>query len=311
MSLNVHHLELFYFVAKHEGITEAVRKMPYGIQQPAVSGQILQLERSLGVKLFHRRPFALTPAGEELYDFVYPFFSRLDHIAGRLRGEESQHLRLAASAAVLTHHLPNVLRRMRAEFPDLRLTLREVRSSEIEAALQKQEADVAVTVLHRRTAPGVKSLKLVDLPLLLLAPPGADVARFAALAKAAAVSGGHLSEPLVSLPPNETISRLFQEGLTRRGLTWEPSMEVSEFGLIPQYVGDGFGWGVTVEIPGVALPETVRRVALPAEFEALAVGILHTGDLKPVAARFVEVAKQYAAQLTEGGGASKKRAAKR
>ncbi|MCB1235138.1 MAG: hypothetical protein KDM91_08715, partial [Verrucomicrobiae bacterium] len=124
-------------------------------------------------------------------------------------------------------------------------------------------------------------------------------------------SGGHLSEPLVSLPPNETISRLFQEGLTRRGLTWEPSMEVSEFGLIPQYVGDGFGWGVTVEIPGVALPETVRRVALPAEFEALAVGILHTGDLKPVAARFVEVAKQYAAQLTEGGGASKKRAAKR
>ena len=47
--MNVHHLELFYYVAKHEGITAAVRKMPYGIQQPAVSGQILQLERDLGV----------------------------------------------------------------------------------------------------------------------------------------------------------------------------------------------------------------------------------------------------------------------
>jgi DNA-binding transcriptional LysR family regulator len=53
--MNVHHLELFYYVAKHEGITEAVRKMPWGIQQPAVSGQILQLENSLGVKLFQRR----------------------------------------------------------------------------------------------------------------------------------------------------------------------------------------------------------------------------------------------------------------
>ena len=42
--MNIHHLELFYFVAKYEGITAAVRKMPYGIQQPAVSGQILQLE---------------------------------------------------------------------------------------------------------------------------------------------------------------------------------------------------------------------------------------------------------------------------
>jgi len=38
--MNIHHLELFYYVAKHGGIAAAVRKMPYGIQQPAVSGQI-------------------------------------------------------------------------------------------------------------------------------------------------------------------------------------------------------------------------------------------------------------------------------
>ncbi|MEM7014184.1 MAG: LysR family transcriptional regulator, partial [Verrucomicrobiota bacterium] len=100
--LNVHHLELFYFVAKYEGITAAVRKMPYGIQQPAVSGQLLQLEKNLGVKLFHRRPFALTPAGEKLYDFVYPFFSKLDTIAVELKGGEQNHLRIVASSLVLT-----------------------------------------------------------------------------------------------------------------------------------------------------------------------------------------------------------------
>ena len=38
---NLHHLELFYHVARAGGITAAVRSMPYGIQQPAVSGQIL------------------------------------------------------------------------------------------------------------------------------------------------------------------------------------------------------------------------------------------------------------------------------
>ena len=54
--MNVHHLELFYYVAKYEGITAAVRKMPYGIQQPAVSGQVLQLEDELGVKLFQSSP---------------------------------------------------------------------------------------------------------------------------------------------------------------------------------------------------------------------------------------------------------------
>jgi hypothetical protein len=45
--MNIHHLELFYFVAKHGGIAAAVRNIPYGIQQPAVSGQIAKLEESL------------------------------------------------------------------------------------------------------------------------------------------------------------------------------------------------------------------------------------------------------------------------
>ena len=48
--MNIHHLELFYFVAKHGGIAAAVRNIPYGIQQPAVSGQIAKLEESLGTK---------------------------------------------------------------------------------------------------------------------------------------------------------------------------------------------------------------------------------------------------------------------
>src|SRR2546421_12688001 len=59
--MNIHHLELFYFVAKHGGIAAAVRSIPYGMQQPAVSGQIAKLEESLGTKLFQRRPFALSP----------------------------------------------------------------------------------------------------------------------------------------------------------------------------------------------------------------------------------------------------------
>ena len=72
MSMNIHHLELFYYVARHGGIAEAVRNMPYGIQQPAVSAQILQLEDSLGVSLFQRRPFCLTPAGDKLAFFRGP-----------------------------------------------------------------------------------------------------------------------------------------------------------------------------------------------------------------------------------------------
>src|ERR1043165_5993863 len=109
MSMNIHHLELFYYVARHGGISSAVRQMPYGIQQPAVSAQILRLERDLEVKLFERQPFRLppaggkplgpqpfrlTPAGQELLEFVEPFFSNLEDVARRLRNGSQAQLRL-------------------------------------------------------------------------------------------------------------------------------------------------------------------------------------------------------------------------
>ncbi len=93
--MNIHHIELFYYVAKHGGIAAAVRNMPYGIQQPAVSGQIARLEEALGAKLFNRRPFSLLPAGTDLFEFVKPFFDDVEKVAGRIRGA-SQQLRIAA-----------------------------------------------------------------------------------------------------------------------------------------------------------------------------------------------------------------------
>ena len=294
--MNPHHLELFYFVAKYEGITEAVRKMPYGIQQPAVSGQILQLEKNLGVKLFRRRPFALTTAGDELYNFIYPFFSQLDHVAERLSGEESQHLRLAASAAALTHHLPDVLQQLREDFPGLRLTLKEYTAAEVEVALQKQEVDVAVAVLHRSMAAGIKAIKLIELPLILLAPKNSKVTSFDDLAEGAV--GGQILEPLVAVPSYEAAAKVFQNGLAKEKLNWDPTMEVSEIILIEKYVSRGFGFGLAVDIPGVEWPDTVRPVRFPEDFPLISLGALYMGDLKPVAQQFVERAGAHAKELS-------------
>jgi DNA-binding transcriptional LysR family regulator len=104
--MNIHHLELFYYVAKHGGIAAAVRNMPYGIQQPAVSGQIARLEEALGAKLFNRRPFSLLPAGVELFEFIKPFFDDVEKVAGRIRGAVQQ-LRIAALRSCCTIMFPN------------------------------------------------------------------------------------------------------------------------------------------------------------------------------------------------------------
>src|ERR1039457_65709 len=169
-TMNIHHLELFYFVARHGGITEAVRNIPYGIQQPAVSGQVAQLEGYLGVTLFQRRAFALTPAGQKLYQFIQPFFANLDLIASELQGGKARQIRIGASTIVLREHLPEVFQNVRKRFPNLKISLREGYPMEFENLLQKEELDLAITAIENKPAPGLHSAALVKLPLVLLAP---------------------------------------------------------------------------------------------------------------------------------------------
>ncbi|MEM6911980.1 MAG: LysR family transcriptional regulator [Verrucomicrobiota bacterium] len=292
--VNVHHLELFYYVAKFEGITNAVRCMPYPIQQPAVSGQLLQLEGSLGVKLFQRRPFQLTPEGERLYDFIYPFYSRLPSLQEWIRQERSQHLRLAASATVLSSHLPDLLSEFRQDWPELRLSLHQVNPSEAELLLTRQEVDLAISAIPSTPARGLTATRLLEIPLLLLAPPGSRVASIEGLASTA----GSIELPLISLPPHEPLAQTFEKELSRRGLLWPPQIEVSNLETIRSYVAQGFGYGLSVAVPGVAPSGDMEEIPLN-DFPSIEVGLLHGAPLKPVAQAFLEKTVRQAANLIQ------------
>ena len=289
--MNVHHLELFYYVAKHGGISEAVRKMPYGIQQPAVSGQILQLEETLGLKLFQRRPFHLTPAGRELYGFVEPFFGRLGETGQRLRGETSQRLRLAAAATILREHFPNMLEQHRRKFPNLKLQLYDVNQTMAENLLQKQEIDLAITELEDKPPAGIKSAVLIKLPLVLLVPASHKLTSLRQLWKEA-----EPEETLISLPPNEVISKLFRRGLDRLGVVWPPGVEISSLDLISAYVSSGFGIGVSVIAPGSKPPPKVKIFPLPS-FPPLVIAALWQDRLPPIAESFLQEAKRRAQEM--------------
>lgn len=295
--MNVHHLELFYYVAKHEGITAAVRKMPYGIQQPAVSGQILQLEEELGVKLFNRRPFALTPEGERLYDFAYPFFSNLGEVEEQLKGERSRHLRIAASATVLRNHLPDVLVSLRDHIPEMKLTLLETEPSDVNGLITSQKVDIGVSVLHGRFAEGLRSEALLEIPLAILLPAKDKAKSLSDLLVPDEWEKGHVARlPLVGLPVHEILHKLTQQEFSQRNIDWPVTVEVSSLDTVMQYVSRGFGAGVGLAVPGEKLPENVRAIPLP-DFAPLVVGAVWQGQLKPVAAAFLDLAKERARVL--------------
>jgi hypothetical protein len=122
--MNVHHVvELFYYVVRFGGITRAAQNMPYGIRQPAISGQLRRFEKELGVTLFRREPFQLTESGEELYEFARPFFDGVDTVELRLRTQSSPRLRIAASELVPQHYLPSAIDKFRRRHPDVRFAL--------------------------------------------------------------------------------------------------------------------------------------------------------------------------------------------
>ncbi|MEC7639320.1 MAG: LysR family transcriptional regulator [Verrucomicrobiota bacterium] len=291
---NLHHLELFYYVAKYRGITPAVRKMPYGIQQPAVSGQMLQLEKELGVKLFNRRPFALTHAGNQLFEFLNPFFSELPNIAEQLMGEESYHLRLAASGTVLSNHLPEVLDKLKKQYPNLKLSMTELIASEsAENLLATQEIDIAITTLNSSLPGSVRKIELLKVPLVLVVPENSEYKTFSTLQSG---NDQEITEPLISLSSEHTINVIFQNELKNRGINWDTHVEVTSLELISNYTNRGYGVGLTLDAPGIKLPKGLRKINLRG-FPQLRMGILYQGKLKPIAEKFALLAAIHAKQL--------------
>ena len=275
--MNIHHLELFYFVAKHGGIAAAVRNIPYGIQQPAVSGQIAKLEESLGTKLFQRRPFALSAAGAELFEFIKPFFNNIDNAAERLRQNSSPQLRVAAPSIVLHDYLPQILQRVRTRFPAFRLYLHEATRAEAERLLLARDVDIAIMLIDKKSRAGIQVRPLLELPLMLLVHKKSRLTRPDELWKR-----DKIEETLISFPRTDPVHAYFQRGLERLGVEWFCGIEATSERLIEHYVVSGYGIGLVVAVPGFNPAPQLRVLPLP-HFPPVVVGVAWCGKLSEIA----------------------------
>lgn len=289
--MNVHHLELFYYVARHGGVSAAARSMPYGIQQPAISAQILQLEESLGVPLYQRRPFQLTIHGRRLYEFITPFFSGLGPMAEQLRGGREKLLRIAASEVVQRDYLPELLSRMVRKVDGFHFTLSYGTQTDVEELLLAQEIDVGLSVLNRKPSSSIESATLAKLPMVLL------VSKTSPIKSARQVLDQDCIEtPLISLNSNDAVSRAFQRELTKKQIVWRPSLELGSNDLVLRYVSEGFGVGLSLKHPRLTLPKSVRALPLQG-FEPMTFGLLWNGKLGDLGKAFLEQAVELAKQV--------------
>jgi DNA-binding transcriptional LysR family regulator len=308
--MNVHHLELFYYVARFGGITAAIRSMPYGIQQPSVSAQICRLEKELGIVLFSRRPFLLTPEGQLLYDRIQPFFSQLPDLAAEIRQEGALHLKLGACPSVLRHHLPGLMLAMKAKKPGLRISLKEIQMDEIADQLVKQIADISVGAVLGSFPATLRVDELLKVPLALLVPEDFPCATWKQVMKRYRQKDNSMDLPLIAPPPQSVITRRFREGLTGAGLIWETEVEVGNFDVIRDYVKHGFGIGMSVVIPGTQAPSGLRQIPI-VDFAPVQVVAVYLREPKPVVSWFVNELKGFVKLLLQATGTDKGVAQKR
>ena len=297
--MNLHHLELFYYVAKAGGISRACALIPYGVQQPAVSAQVLKLEKEIGLPLFRRKPFHLTPAGERLFAEVAPFFEKVAGLGPGLRGEFSHRLHLVAPGEVLKDHMPDLLESLRRRFPQLKARLFERSQQEAIALLDQGEADLAVTVRETSLPGRFSSRGLIRLPMVLLLPPALKARRaddfWTGKTKAP-------TPPLIALPGNEILTRLFTGELARRGAAWPTEIEASGLELVANYVARGLGVGLSVRVPERKLPPGVRMLALPG-FPDIVVAAFWRGALREPHRTFLDLLVERAERLRKRAGA--------
>ncbi len=211
-------------------------------------------------------------------------------MAGAVRGEAAQHLRIAASANVLREQLPHLLKTLQRQIPDLRVTLREATQPAAERLIREHEIDLAVCLLEAPPTAGLRCERLLKVPMVLLVDTASN------LESAATILKMKPPPPLIALPPREHLSQVFQKELGRRGIEWQTRIEASGLELVEAYVGHGFGVGLSLEVPGRALPARLRMLPLRG-FPQLSFGALWAGRLPAPAARFLELAHARAREL--------------
>jgi DNA-binding transcriptional LysR family regulator len=258
--LNLDQLTAFATVVELGSFSAAADRL--NLSQPAVSMQIRQLERRLGVALLERigRRVQPTAAGLDLL----PHIRRVDRAVGEALeavGHFSHgvagRVRLGTGATALTYLLPPTLGELRRRFPSLELMVRTGNTPDILKALDENDLDIAVVTLPAlgrsfAVEPLVEDEIVAVFAAGSVPPPRVAAANLAVL-------------PVVLYELGGNSRRVIDDWFRRAGIALKPVMELGNVEAIKRLVAAGLGCGL---LPRLAVSDEpaclfVRSLAPP------------------------------------------------
>lgn len=168
------HLRYFLVLAEELHFGRAAQRL--AISQPPLSMNLQQLEASVGARLLERnsKRVQLTPAGRAFVPQARALLEQAQRVALHAREVAegtAGSLQVGFVGTMLYRGLPPLLQRFQAQHPGLRLTLRELSSSEQLMELAQDRLDLGF-VHTTRVPPGLSQILVSSQPFVACLPVG-------------------------------------------------------------------------------------------------------------------------------------------
>ncbi|MBQ7115521.1 MAG: LysR family transcriptional regulator [Clostridia bacterium] len=166
--------QLQYVIELSEELNFSAVAEKIGITQPALSKQVLSLEKELDVKLFDRNniPMTLTPAGEHFIAEAKKLIYKEDQLLRSMEDYKSGKLgklEIGISPFRSLYLIPYIVNKVKEKFPGVTVVLHEEGSDLLRKNASEGKYDFAVVNLP--VDESVLDVKLIEADTLVLAVP--------------------------------------------------------------------------------------------------------------------------------------------
>lgn len=238
-----------------------------GYSPSAVSGQLRELQRALGMTLLARdgRGLRLTATGRDLVrrsDALITQWEEVRAAALSAGGQVPRQFGIGGFSTAAAQLLAPLAKQLHENHPSLDVSVREASPVRCFELLVAERIDVAVVVsmqgqVHLEEDERFEKLTLLDDPLDVMIPSDHELAGRDSVTLAELVG-----EPWITDQPESPYRALFTAAFTSAGLSPRISHEVAEWETAIALVGAGVGVGLLPRLVSLAGAPNVSRVRL-------------------------------------------------
>jgi len=217
--------------------------------QPSVSRHLLALEEALGVAVFvrsRRRICGLTSAGREVLETARRVLHELESLGELARDEPASQrgtITIAASHSYARYVLPSVVRTFMAEFPSVRLVLRQGDPQQLVDWVAAGEADLAICAETGEPRDGLVSFTCNQHERVVITPAGHPLGRRRRMTLQALAR-----ERLITYDAKFSLHRRIVEAFETEGLEANIVLTATDVDVMKAYVRSGLGIAIVASI---------------------------------------------------------------